>query len=211
MQNFRDFFVTTVFFSTQNFKSENFIEGEGREGKFLNSRYSNSMKAHCWNKRQKIDRLLTQLASYKSVLAREFKYQVHNHKHINYLQKFLVVIFILQSICTRKFRASCMNTRSILWCLFQKRSLMLSPILHFKNFSLLHSSSLSTEFSNSTTILWKTYVCIGQFSEISFFQLRGLIRRLLKMAAPISSILSEEDPCSRLVTRQTCGQRSTSV
>jgi len=29
-------------------------------------------------KRQKIDRLLTQLASFKSVLAKEFKYQISN-------------------------------------------------------------------------------------------------------------------------------------
>jgi len=119
--------------------------------------------------------------------------------------------YILQSICTRKCCASCINTRSILWCLFQKRSPMLSPILPFKNFSLLHSSSPSTKFSNLTNMLWKTHVCIGEISEISFFQLRGLNRRLLKMAAPIRSIFSEDDPWSRLVTRKTCGQRSTSV
>ena len=34
----RDFIVTKVFLSTQNVKSENFMQGEGREEEFLNIR-----------------------------------------------------------------------------------------------------------------------------------------------------------------------------
>ena len=37
-QEFRDFFVAKVFFSTRNVKHENFMQGEGREEKFLNIR-----------------------------------------------------------------------------------------------------------------------------------------------------------------------------
>ena len=60
-----------------------------------------------------------------------------------------------------------MNTRSIFWCLFQKRSRMLSPTLPFKNFSSLHEPC--TKFSNLTKLLWGTHFCIGEISEISFF------------------------------------------
>ena len=35
-------------------------------------------------------------------------------------------------------RASCVNKSSIVWCLFQKRSLLLSPTIPFKNFSSLY-------------------------------------------------------------------------
>jgi len=146
-----------------------------------------SMRLHFWNKRPKIDRLLKQLASYKSVLAREFQDQFFNYQQINYLPKFLVVVLhtLKTSACVNVYRASCMNTRSIFWCLFQKRSLMLSPILPFKKFSCLHSPC--TKFSNLTNILWRTYFLIG---EISFFAtLRPESR---KLAALISSISSED-------------------
>jgi len=131
------------------------------------------MRLHFWNKRPKIDRLLKQLASYKSVLAREFQDQFFNYQQINYLPKFLVVVLhtLKTSACVNVYRASCMNTRSIFWCLFQKRSLMLSPILPFKKFSCLHSPC--TKFSNLTNILWRTYFLIG---EISFLRLWGLNR-----------------------------------
>jgi len=50
--------------------------------------------------------------------------------------------------CILLWRASCVNKSSIFWCLFQRRSLVLSPTTPFKNFSSLHSMCM--KFSNLT-------------------------------------------------------------
>jgi len=73
-------------------------------------------------------------------------------------------------------RANCMNASCIIWCLFQQRSLILSPTIPFKNLSSLHSlcmksSNLCMKFS-----IWITHFCPGEISEISFLRLWGLNR-----------------------------------
>ena len=99
------------------------------------------MKLCFWNKRQMTDILLMQLASYRYVQTREIKYQFMSW-HILFISQFFWYCFLILQHSTMHSiiaRASCVNTSSIFWCLFQRRSLVLSPTIPFKNFSSLHS------------------------------------------------------------------------
>jgi len=70
-QNLRDFSVATVFFSTQNFKSENFIHIEWSEEKFLKGSVGHQMNLFFSNKLHMTSILLMQLVNYKNVLTRK--------------------------------------------------------------------------------------------------------------------------------------------
>jgi len=59
-----------------------------------------------------------------------------------------------------------MNTGFIFWCLFQKRSLVLSPTIPFKNFSSLHSMCM--EFLN-LTFLFEQHTFVPEKSLKSRF------------------------------------------
>jgi len=75
-QDFRDFSVAKVFFWIQDFKFENFMQGEWSEENFLEGSVGHQTKLCFWNICQMTDLLLMQLASYRRMLARECKYQL---------------------------------------------------------------------------------------------------------------------------------------
>jgi len=91
-QNFKNFSAAKVFFRTQNFKFENFIQREWSEEKLLEGSVGHQTRLCFWNKCQMTDPFLMQLASYRHILAREFKYHVQVQKHFIYLSNFLVLI-----------------------------------------------------------------------------------------------------------------------
>jgi len=70
-ENIKDFFKAKVFSWPENFKSENFMYSDWSEEKFLKGRVGQKRRLCFWNKCQMKDFLLTQLASYRHVPARE--------------------------------------------------------------------------------------------------------------------------------------------
>ena len=76
-QNFSDFSVAKVFFWTQNFKSENFMQGEWSEEKLLKGSNGRQMKMCFWNKGQMTDLLLMQPKNYRHIQMIKIKYQLY--------------------------------------------------------------------------------------------------------------------------------------
>ena len=133
------------------------------------------MRPHFWNKRQKIDHLLTQLASYYSVLA------IHISKFKIEAYHLLAKItgsdfwYFKKNICMCKCVACQLHEHTVyILVLVSKAQSHVVTTLPFKNFSSLHEPC--TKFSNLTKLLWGTHFCIGEISETSFLRLWNLNR-----------------------------------
>ena len=136
------------------------------------------MRLRFWNKCQMTDLLPTQLARNGHVVVRQFECQLLG------LEAFYLLAVFPGSECwyvkafafVHLLHASCMNTKSIFWCLFQKHNLIVLPTLHFKNFSSLYSlcvKFLNTHFDIS---IWITHFYLWEISEILFLRIKGLNR-----------------------------------
>jgi len=75
-QKCRDLSVAKVFVWTQNYKFENFMQCQWSEEKFLEGSVRHQIRLCLWNKCQIINFFLSQLASYRHMLARELQYQL---------------------------------------------------------------------------------------------------------------------------------------